>query len=194
VDAALEARRADLLAMGFTVRHEQDDLFVASRSVWYWDCLVTKMSFIVLVRRVGHLDEATIRADHRELAARATVYDPSALPRGFQKGRALAAFYVCDSADEGAVRLARTRPALDFASFTLAGLVTIGGQQAWYEQTPFFGAVYYAKFHHLMRHLVQPGAHAPGDPLSVPGVAVSAVLGLMLLSPCCCLILPVVLH
>jgi hypothetical protein len=188
VDPELESRKADLTRMGYGIRYEQADLFVASFARWYWECMVTKISFLVLVRRVAHLTRQMIKDDLAALAARATEYDPSALPRGFQKGRALVTFYVADTADADAIELAKTRPALDFASFAMAGVVDRQGNEAWYDKTAVFGAVYYAKFHHLLRRLVRPTAPPVDEPLSIPGVIITALLVLLILSPCICCI------
>jgi hypothetical protein len=184
----LESRKADLTRMGYTVRYEEPGLFVASYARWYWDCMVTKLSYITLVRRVSHLTPQIIQADLASLAQRATEYDPSALPRGFQKGRALVAFYLADTADPEAIRIAKSAPKLDFASFTMAGILEANGNQSWYDKTALWGAVFYAKFHHLMRRLVAPSAAPSSEPISIPGAILMGFLVLMLVSPCVCLI------
>jgi len=183
----LEAQRAELERQGYRVVASLPDGFVASRAKWHWDCMVTKLSMLVLVREVAQVDEATITADLVSLAKNAASYDPSALPRGFQKGRGLVAFYVAGRATPGAVALATSRPKIQFASIPLVGIVEPAGAH-YYQETPFVGGIYFSKFRYLLSRLAAPTTPgADTEPLSIPGIVLTSVTGACIVGPFCCL-------
>lgn len=182
----LEAHRQELERQGYRIVGTLADGFVAARSKWHWDCMATKISTLVLVRAVADVDAPTILADRAMLTQNATRYDASALPRGFQKGRALVTFYVAERATPDAIALASARPPVDFASFSLAG-ISEGGRGHFYRETPLFGGIYFSKFRYLLGRLVEPTASPDDEPLSVPGVVLSGVLAAGIVGPFCCL-------
>jgi len=181
----LDAHRQELERQGYRVVAITPDGFVASRAKWYWDCVATKISTLVLMRQVADVDAATIRADLAALATNATRYDPSALPRGFQKGRALVAFYVADRASPDAIALATARPSVQLASFPLAGIVE-GGRAHYYRETPIVGGLYFSKFRYLMSRLAEPAAAPTDEPLSVLGIALTSLMAALIVGPLCC--------
>lgn len=182
----LDAHQQELERQGYRIVATLADGFVFSRAKWYWDCVATKMSTLVVVRRVADVDAATIRADLASLASNAARYDPSALPRGFQKGRALVTFYVADRASPDAIALATSRPRIEFASVPLAGIVE-GGRAHYYRETPLVGAIYFSKFRFLLARLAEPGAPAADEPLSMIGVAMTSLMAACIVGPLCCL-------
>jgi hypothetical protein len=182
----LSAHRQELERQGYRIVAGLPDGFVASRSKWYWECMVTKISTMVLVRQVDEVTAPMILADRAALAQNATQYDPSALPRGFQKGRALATFYVAGRATPEAIALATARPPLEFASFSLVGIAE-GGRVHYYRDTPFVGGIYFAKFRYLLGRLGEPGAAPDAEPLSALGLMLTAIFGCGVLLPVCCL-------
>lgn len=184
-DLDLSARAAELEAMGFTILEQDEHHVDAVRSKWMWECLATKMTTIVRVRRVGLVTRKLMLEDQKYIAKNASSLDPSMLPGGFQKGRSVMFAYLADEAAPEALQLAQKPPTMDFAAFNMFAILEASGQQTWYQGTRLWGAVYYAKFQHFMRNLMEPGRHAPGDPLSMPGLIISLLLGGMLGGICC---------
>ncbi len=184
-DLDLGPRRAELERQGYRVIEDEPQLLTAVRSRWHWDCVVTKLTLLVRVRRVQRVTVQLMRADRDWLNQHAGDLDPSALPRGFQKGRAVVVIYLADEADDEARALAAQAPTLEFASFQMAAILEASGQESWYSSTRLWGAVYYPKFQHAIRRMLDPVSPAGNEPISVLG----AVLMLMMLVPlalmCC---------
>ncbi|MCU0676205.1 MAG: hypothetical protein MUE69_25865, partial [Myxococcota bacterium] len=113
----LGARKAELLRLGFRLIAEDATSFVAVRSKWYWECMFTKMTTLVVVRRVAAVSAEDIGADAKWILTNADKLDPSALPTGFQKGRIYLAVYLADRVDETAWARAAKKPWSDFGTF-----------------------------------------------------------------------------
>jgi len=184
-DLTLSSRAAELEAMGFDIVEQNEHYVDAVRSKWMWECLVTKMTTLIRVRRVGTVTRKLMLEDQKYMAKNAGSLDPSMLPGGFQKGRSVVFVYLADDAAPEALAMAAKPPAMDFAAFNMFAVLQASGEQTWYSGTRLWGAVYYSKFQHFMRNLLEPGRHEPGDPLSWPGVVTSAVLGGVLGTMCC---------
>ncbi len=185
LDLDLPSRRIDLERQGYRIIEEQPQLLTAVRSRWYWDCAVTKLTLLVRVRRVGRVTGQLMQADRKWLNQHAGELDPSALPRGFQKGRAVLVIYLADDADEDARQLAARPPSMEFASFQMAAILESSGRQTWYSSTRLWGAVYYPKFRHAIQRMIDPAAPATGEPVSALGVVLLLMIVLPLLALCC---------
>jgi hypothetical protein len=169
----LAEQRQVLESMGFRVLEEQADQLVAVRSRWHLECMLTKLTYVVFVRRVGVLTAAEIDADRERLAARARSLDPSALPRGFQKGVAVLTVYLAERVEPDARALCARKPQLRFAFFYLpAARDASAGESFYLRSTPAWGMIYYGKFRHLVRRLLDP-ALSGGEPLSISGLVIT---------------------
>lgn len=170
----LNDRRRELERLGFRVVSEDAGALVATRKKWHWECFVTQLTIVALVRRVASVTAADMDADEQWLHDNAARLDPSTLPRGFQKGRAFLSVYLADRVDTTAVERARRKPALKFATFYLPAVVDATGSSAWYDATPIFGAVYYPIFQFLLRRLLSPTGAPPKEPPSKVGILMTA--------------------
>lgn len=185
LDLELASRRTELERQGYRVIEEEPQLLTAVRSRWYWDCAVTKLTLLVRVRRVQWVTAQLMHADRKWLNQHAGELDPSALPRGFQKGRAVVVIYLADDADEDARQLAAKPPSMEFASFQMAAILEGSGRQTWYSSTRIWGAVYYPKFRHAIQRMIDPAAPSAGEPVSALGVVLLLLIVLPLLALCC---------
>jgi len=184
-DLELTSRATELEAMGFEIIEQDEHHVDAVRSKWMWECLATKMTTIVRVRRVGVVTRKLMLEDQKYMARNAGDLDPSMLPVGIQKSRSMVFLYLADEAAPEALEMARKPPAMDFASFNMFAVLEASGQQTRYSGTRLWGAAYYPKFQHFVRNLLEPGRHAPGDPLSWSGMVGSGILVALVGGMCC---------
>jgi hypothetical protein len=183
----LGARKAELLRLGFRVIAEDATSFVAVRSKWYWECMFTKMTTLVVVRRVAAVSAEDIGADAKWILTNADKLDPSALPTGFQKGRIYLAVYLADRVDETAWARAAKKPWADFGTFFVPA-VRDASRAVYFSGTRIWGAVYYPIFQFLLGRLVEPWRPAPEkEPLSVSGLIMTLLVLFMLIGACLCI-------
>lgn len=183
----LATRRAELERLGFRVVNEDATSLVATRAKWHWECFMTKLTVVALVRRVPSVTADNMNADEKWLHDKATKLDPSALPRGFQKGRAFVSVYLADQVDHSAVERAQRKPTLQFATFFMPAVRDAAGNMAWFKETPFVGAVYYPILQFIVRRLLDPSAGAEKEPPSKVGVIMTLVLVVLPLIACACI-------
>lgn len=189
----LQARKVELLRLGFRMLAEDTTSFVAVRSKWYWECMVTKMTTIVVVRRVASVTADDIGADAKWILANADKLDPSGLPTGFQKGRIYLAVYLADHVDESAWARAAKKPWADFGTFFVPA-VRDASRSAYFSGTRIWGAVFYPIFRFLLGRLVEPWQPAPEkEPLSVPGLVSTLLVLFLLIGMCLCFPLGMIL-
>jgi len=183
MDLELASRRAELERLGFTILKQDAGSLVARRSKWHWECFLTNLTTVVLVRRVPTVSAADMGADRRWLKGAVSELDPSALPVGFQKGRAFLMVYLVDHPDPTALDEAAKRPAMELATFHLPAVVDPSGSATYYDHTPIFGGIYFPIFRFLLRRICLPHEPPPArEPKSGVGLALSCgCLGFLLL-------------
>ena len=175
---SLQEQRQELERLGFKVVRESPDSLVALRQKWHWDCLLTKLTYVVFVRRVIGLKAAGIEADRARMEEEARTLDPSALPRGFQKGVAVLPLYIADQVDESARALLERKSKIRFAFFYLPAALDLSSGRAYYLRgTPAWGALYFSKFRFLVRRVLEPA----GSPTSWPVSAMGTIFGLLII-------------
>lgn len=184
----LATRRAELERLGFTILREDESSLVASRSKWHWECFLTKLTTIVLVRRVPTVTVDDMAADRRWLKTSVSQLDPSALPVGFQKARSFLAVYLADQPDPAAVHKCAERPKVELASFYVPAIVDGAGNATYYDKTAIFGGIYFPIFRFLLSRLCRPQEPPPAsEPKSAPGLVLTfgclGVFALMCLCP-----------
>jgi hypothetical protein len=170
----LAQRKTELARLGFNVLPTSGSV-VATRSKFYWDCLLTKLDYVVFVRKVERLTEDVFVQERAKLEEEAKDLDPSLIPRGMQKGTATVVVFLADEVDAGlADRVRADRQKGAFAKFFFPVIVDLGTSRAHYfEKTPVVGGVYYAKFRHLAQRLAHPDAPATSEPLSMLGLGLT---------------------
>lgn len=189
----LGSRKAELLRLGFRVLAEDATSLVAARSKWHWECMLTKLTIVVVVRRCARVDAEAIGEDARWLIKNADSLDPSGLPTGFQKGRVYLAVYLADHVDDSAWARAAKKPWSDFGTFFVPA-VRDAQRAVQYSGTRIWGAVYYPIFLFVTRRLLAPWEPAPPkEPLSRPGLISTGLVLFILISICLCLPLGVLL-
>ena len=65
----LDRERTELERLGFRVSAPCDDELVGIRQKWHWDCIVTRMTYVVFVRSVDVLTETDLDSDRERLIA-----------------------------------------------------------------------------------------------------------------------------
>lgn len=179
---SLADRRQELERIGFRIVEEAPQRLVAVQKRFHWDCALTRLTYVVFVREVDELTEATIEADRASLTDRARELDPSLLPRGFQKGTAVITAYVARRVTPGARALCEQKPKIRFAFFYMPAVLDTGaGVASYLRSTPMWGALYYAKLRFVLERVLQPG-RGGGWPISIGGALltlflVAAILG-----------------
>lgn len=153
-----------LEAIGCKVVLQEPGRWVGVRSPFYWDVAFTKMTQVILVREIAHLRSADLDEDLVWLKNNADSLDPSSLPRGFQKGIGVMAFYHSETAEEAAVTRLTGKQKMAFASFFYPAAV-VGGELKMLTSTPMWGAAYFGKFRWLAKKVLT-GQGPDKDPIS----------------------------
>jgi hypothetical protein len=180
---SLEQQKTELEGQGFKIVEESPETLVAVRQRWHWDCVFSKLTAVVFVRRVGTLTTTQLETDRAELEARAKNLDPSILPRGFQKGTAVLTAYIADQIEEGARALCEQKPRVRFAWFYLPGVLNLAtGQAHFLRTTPLWGAIFFGKFRYILGRLLEPKSVIGREPLSVFGTILTVLIVVMLVA------------
>ncbi|PZD72267.1 hypothetical protein C1752_03854 [Acaryochloris thomasi RCC1774] len=173
----LDAQRSELERFNFEIVKDEPETLIALRQKWYPDCLLTKMTYVVFVRKVQHLSVDMMEADREQLQANAKQLNPSLLPRGFQAGVAVITIYIAERVDFEAQSLCKRKPKIRFAWFYLPAALEQSSSKVFYlKETPIWGFLYYGKFRYLIRRLLQPTDAPVQEPKSVVGVVFGLVL------------------
>lgn len=167
VDLDLAPRREELTRLGFSIVQEHDDTFTAVRSGRAKDLANIQWTTIVRVRRVEHIDAATIRADQAALREDAPPLDPPArAPLGRMNMRAELLCYLADTADDDARVIAQAPPPYDFKAHRQTGILEASGQRFHLTSS---GMVLWAtrpKVNWLISRVLDPASADPGEPRS----------------------------
>jgi hypothetical protein len=179
----LEAQRNELTQLGFRIVAEQPDRIVATTKRFHWECMFTRVSYVVFVRRVEELTAQIIEADRNELQQTAKSIDPSTLPRGLQKGTAVITAYVADRVSPDAQQLLDSKPKMRFAFFYIPSAVDQSTRLSHYfRSTPAWGAIYYSKFRYLISRLLTPQGTKPSWPVSTGGAMLTIFFIVMMVA------------
>ncbi len=165
---SLETRRIELIRLGHEIVGGDDHSLTAMRSGHPDDLAGIQWTTIVRVRRVPHVDAATIRADQAELRADAPALVPDAkAPLGRRNYRAEVLCYLADTADDEARAIAAAPPPYDMTAHLAVGILEASGQQSRHTGS---GPVLWAtrpKVNYLVSRVLAPASPDPGEPRSV---------------------------
>ncbi len=150
IDLSLAPRLEELRRLGFELARDRDDEVVAVRCKWHWD-MAMRLTTVVRLRRVEHLSKLDLAGQQQTLERVAEEVDPSVLPRGFQQGRQLIDIWVCDSAEEGAVRYCQDTVGKGMGLAWHPVCVT--PEASTYAPMPIWGLALYAKNEHIMQRV-----------------------------------------
>src|SRR5690348_11896226 len=106
---ALAAQREVLESLGFTIISTKRGI-TAVRKRWHWDCVFTRVTYVVFVRRVELVTARTVDEDRSRLEDEAKELGRSWLPRGVQAGVAIFACYIADHVDESGAQACMQSP------------------------------------------------------------------------------------
>ncbi len=174
---SLDLQRSELERFQFQIVKDEPETLIGLRQKWYPDCLLTKITYVVFIRKVQHLSVDIIEADRDQLQTDAKQLNPSLLPRGFQAGVAVITIYIADRVDFEAQSLCKQKPKIRFAWFYLpAALEQSSSKTFSLKETPLWGFLYYSKFRYLIRRLLQPTDAPVQEPKSVVGIVFGVVL------------------
>jgi hypothetical protein len=174
-DVGLPARQQELERQSFAILDQEGGTTVlAVKGMWHWDCIMTKLSYFVFIKKVKSLTGAAVLEELQQLRA---VYDPSMQPKGCQKGRAnILVFLVEGEADEEAHAIAAAQPAKEFATFNMIGIVEASGRESYFTGSPCIGKVYWGKLRWMVERLLRPSAPVTSPPVSGLGAAITLTL------------------
>jgi len=174
---ALETQLTELDRLGFKIVMRCGDRVIGVRQKWHWDCIATKLTYIVFIRAVDELTRADIDMDREDLLSRARELDPSILPRGFQKGTAVIVAYIATKVHADAREQCTTKQKRRFAFFYFPAAREAFSDTTFYlKETPLWGAVYFGKFRYLAQRLLDPQRAPKQEPISKLGAALSVFL------------------
>ncbi len=114
---SLASQRVGLEHLGFRIVEATEDTLAATVKRFHWDCVFTRTTYVIFVRKVSELTPAMLEADRRELQSRAKQLDPSLLPDGLQKGIAVIVCYIADRVTAEARATCEREPKARFAFF-----------------------------------------------------------------------------
>jgi hypothetical protein len=179
----LEAQRNELAQLGFRIVAETPDRIVATAKRFHWECMFTRISYVVFVRRVEELTVQMIEADRAELQQTAKGIDPSTLPRGLQKGTAVITAYVADRVTPDAQRMLENKPKMRFAFFYIPAALDQSTRLSHFIRgTPAWGAIYYSKFRYVISRLLTPQASKPAWPVSAGGATLTILMIVLMIA------------
>ncbi|MEO0946964.1 MAG: hypothetical protein AAFY11_02230 [Cyanobacteria bacterium J06641_5] len=174
---ALETQLTELDRLGFKIVSRSDNRVIGVRQKWHWDCIATKLTYIIFVRAIDELTRADIDMDRADLLSRAHELDPSILPRGFQKGTAIIAAYVATKVRADAREQCTTKQKRRFAFFYFPTAREASSDTTFYlKETPLWGAIYFGKFRYLAQCLLDPHRAPKQEPISKLGATLSIFL------------------
>ena len=167
----LETQLTELDRLGFKIVSRRDKQAIAVRQKWHWDCMATRLTYIVFIRAVDELTRLEIDTDREELLSKASELDPSILPRGFQKGTAVIAAYVAAKVRPDAREQCTAKQRWRFAFFYFPAACEESSDTTFYlKETPLWGALYFGKFRYLAQRLLDPHRAPKREPISTLGV------------------------
>jgi hypothetical protein len=173
----LDEQRAEMERLGYAIVSQSDSQVVGVRTRWFWDCFATSLTTVIFVRSVEALTAPLVEEEGRRMVAQARDIDPSSLPLGFQKGRAVVAIYVADQVAPDAQRLCNSPQPVRFATlFFPAALERSSGQVHYLRRTPMWGGVYFGKLRYPVQRLIDPANALEKEPISAFGSVLGAVM------------------
>jgi hypothetical protein len=163
----LAPQRAELTRLGFEIVEGNTNAFTAVRSVRAEDLAGIQWTVILRVRRLPHIDAATIRTDQAALRADAPALVPEAkAPLGRRNYRAEILCYLTDTADDDARAIAVAPPPYDMNAHVAVGILEASGQQSRHTGS---GPVLWAtrpKVNYLVGRVLDPTSQDTGEPRS----------------------------
>ena len=158
--------------LGFDIVSNSDsDYRIGIRQKWYWDCMMTKMTQVIVIRDVETLTLAIMDQDREYLEKQSSSLDPSRLPRGIQKGNAVLMLYKAKKITPEAKARCLRKPKIRFAFFYVPAVLDLStGESHYITSTPTWGAIYYGKFRFLIRQMLSQNPVSESEPLSKIGI------------------------
>ncbi len=181
---SLEPQVDELKRLGFDIAETSEHEVIAIKKQWHWDCIFTKLTYVVVARHVDELTASMIDEDRESLAAKAKQLDNSLLPRGFQKGVAVIVAYLARQVTEEARERCESKPPMRFAWFHVpSARDTTAKLNYFVRKTPAWGGLYYGKFRHLIQRVLEPSQPATNAPLSKMGIGLLALMAFSIVLP-----------
>jgi hypothetical protein len=176
-EARLDKPTGALENLGLEIKSSESGQLIAVGTKWHWDCVFTKVTYVVVVRTVSELTPDIIESDRKQLEKEAKNIDPSRLPRGFQKGIAVLVNYVAETVTPEAHAVLEKRPKVKWAYFYVPAAMDLSnGKMSYLKSTPAWGGIYFSKFRHVIKQVLDPDIPKAGWPVSVGGAVLSALL------------------
>ena len=182
----LNQQRIELEKLGYAIISQTGNEIIGVRRKWFWDCFATNLTMVIFVQTIESLTAARIDEDAARMIARARDVDPSSLPLGFQKGRAIISVYLAGQVEPDAQRLCSSPQKLRYATmFFPAAMDQSTGSVHYLRTTPFLGSFYFGKLRYPVQHILE-STNAPGqEPLSIFGIVYEFIIVLSFLCAFC---------
>lgn len=181
----MDPYRDELLQLGYTIVTDDATQLVALRSKWHWDCVASKITFVVYVRPVERLTAQMIAADREPLIAHAKALDPSKLPPGFQKGLAVVPVYIADVVEPDARLVLEGEQAFAMGIFYFpAAFDRASGSALFLRRTPVLGWVLFSKLRHVAGRLLEPAQTPSREPVSKLGALLMVSVAVLIPLSC----------
>jgi hypothetical protein len=178
---SLDAQRSELEQLGFRIVEQSGGSLIAIIKKFHWDCVLTRLSYVVFVRELAELTPAVIEADRQDLEQRTRQLDPSILPRGLQKGTAVIVAYLAERVSPEARELCESNPKVRFAYFYLpAARDGATGLVHYLKTTPAWGAIYFSKLRFVIQKVLTPGQGGSTWPVSIGGAVLTLIITVVL--------------
>lgn len=181
---ALDEQVEELQRLGFEIVSRSGDEVVARRGKWYWDCAFTHLTLVVFLKATGLLRAVDISSEEEALVARAQELDPRSAFTNLQHGRGVLQVYVADRVEPDAQGYCEATSAMRASVTTFPAALDRSTGRAYFRRAGrIWGALYMVKLRFLAARLLEPATAPARAPLSAGGVALTALLVGMLLSP-----------
>lgn len=174
----LDQKRPELEKLGYAIISQSENEIIGVRRKWFWDCLATNLTMVIFVQTIESLTAAQINEDATRMIAQARDLDPSPLPLGFQKGRAIISVYFAGKVESDAQLLCSSPQKLRYATMFFPAAVDQSTHNVYYlRTTPFWGSFYYGKLRYPVQRLLESAKAPEREPASISGI----IFGLMML-------------
>jgi hypothetical protein len=178
----LNQQRTELEKLGYAIISQTENEIIGIRRKWFWDCFATNLTMVIFVQTIDSLTAARIDEDATRMIAQARDVDPSSLPLGFQKGRAIISVYLAGRVESDAQRLCTSPQKLRYATMFFPAAIDQSNSSVHYlRSSPFWGSLYFGKLRYPVQRLLE-SANAPNkEPASIAGIVYAFIIVLSFL-------------
>jgi hypothetical protein len=166
--------------LGYSIVTKSKNEIVAVRNKWYWDCIATNLTLVVFINNVSELDNIIIEKDTQRMITIAKKVDPSKIPMGFQKGRAVIPIYIAEKVSRDAIKIINSSQSMRYGTIIFPGVLDLSTNNAYYlRDTPLWGGLYIPKLRYLVQHIIDLTNAEETEPISLIGYASTIAMAII---------------